>query len=76
MSEAKRYGRLEFIEEAGRDRSRNQLWKLRCECGKVVILRSYTVRSGRQKSCGCLRKQKLEDFKTRTFRGMLDEKGK
>ncbi len=74
MSESKKYGRLEFIEETGRDKHRNILWKMRCECGKEVILRSYTVKSGRQKSCGCLRKQRLEELKNRNYRGYIDEK--
>lgn len=67
MSESKRYGRLEFIEEAGRDRNNRILWRMRCECGSVVVLRDYTVRSGRQKSCGCLRKQKLKEMRELNF---------
>jgi len=30
-------------------------WFCRCECGKLVVIEGYSIRSGHAKSCGCLR---------------------
>lgn len=29
-------------------------WNCQCECGKIIIVRTSTLKSGRQKSCGCI----------------------
>lgn len=46
-----RFGRLTVIEEAGRDKHRNVIWKCRCDCGNE----SYVTRADlkKTKSCGC-----------------------
>ncbi len=31
------------------------LWKCLCDCGREAIIRGYDFKSGKQKSCGCLR---------------------
>ena len=38
---------------------KNRLWKCKCDCGKIVIKRSYYLTSGDTKSCGCLRRDLL-----------------
>jgi hypothetical protein len=45
---------------AGRSRHRRSLWKCICECGQVRIISDANLRSGRSKSCGCLK----SDLKT------------
>lgn len=53
----KRYGRLIFIDLAGFEGvlgRRRSLWKLQCDCGKVIVRSSNSVRSGNTSSCGCL----------------------
>lgn len=35
-------------------------WLCRCKCGNEKIIRLSNLKSGTTKSCGCLRKEKLE----------------
>lgn len=35
-------------------------WKFKCDCGNEIIARKAAVTSGRHKSCGCLRLEKLK----------------
>lgn len=52
-----KFGRLTVIERAGSDKRGEALWKLRCDCGNVVVSTSYHVRKGHILSCGCYRKE-------------------
>jgi hypothetical protein len=36
------------------DNGRVALWKCRCDCGNVKIVRSQSLRTGMSRSCGCL----------------------
>lgn len=47
-----RVGRLVGIEECGRDRFRNVLWRCKCDCGNETIVSSADLK--RTRSCGCL----------------------
>lgn len=52
-----RYGRLLVISFAGIAKTRQSLWRCRCECGgEVIILKSNLV-GGNTASCGCLRSE-------------------
>jgi len=44
----KRYGRLLVVG------FQNGKWECKCDCGKVTYVLGGNLRSGRQKSCGCL----------------------
>lgn len=48
------YGRLTVL---GRSHSaaNGAQWECRCECGKTVFVAGTNLRTGRQRSCGCLR---------------------
>jgi hypothetical protein len=35
-------------------------WSVQCDCGKIFITRSDSLRSGKTKSCGCLQKEKAK----------------
>ena len=48
-----RFGRLVAIERAGSTPKREASWLCQCDCGRVVIVPSYNLRSGNTKSCGC-----------------------
>ena len=50
----KKFGRLTALESKGRE-NHSSLWKFECECGKIVVLPATNVKSGKTKSCGCLR---------------------
>jgi hypothetical protein len=40
--------------------SKKSYWKVQCDCGKIFITRSDSLRSGKTKSCGCLQKEKAK----------------
>lgn len=54
----KRYGRLtvlEKTEETVRHGStRSPLWRCRCDCGNITLVRLDSLTSGNIKSCGCM----------------------
>lgn len=52
VSVGDRFGDLEVIAYMGKDKSRHHLWKCRCKCGKVFVIRSTTLRNGTRTSCG------------------------
>lgn len=39
-----------------------EYWKCRCDCGVEKTIRSYSLKSGATKSCGCLQKEKLAEI--------------
>lgn len=50
-----RFGRLVAIRYVRKDAIRNAIWLCRCDCGGTIETRSTRLRTGRTKSCGCLR---------------------
>lgn len=55
-----RFGKLTVLKEAYTRKSKHY-WLCRCDCGNEKIVEEYHLKSGRTKSCGCLRKQKLRE---------------
>lgn len=53
----RRFGRIVVLEDAGPGYPRNHYWKVRCDCGTVFEVAGSALRSGRTRSCGCLRKE-------------------
>ena len=49
-----RYGRLTVIEQNGRTKYKNVLWKCKCDCGNFTTVASNKLLQGKTKSCGCL----------------------
>lgn len=57
-----RFGSLTVLEPAEK-RGGQKYWKCRCDCGKETIVRQSYLKSGKTKSCGCLRtKTALENL--------------
>ncbi|MCK5610331.1 hypothetical protein KAR91_51135 [Candidatus Pacearchaeota archaeon] len=52
------FGRLTVLEDVGRDKYKNVLWRCNCSCGKEWITSSAKLRTGKAKSCGCLLKER------------------
>lgn len=50
----KKFGRLLVLSEAEKRNSYHPRWNCVCECGKMVDVLGYHLRSGATKSCGCL----------------------
>ena len=52
------YGRLIVLDRAESNKHGQPLWRCRCECGREVEVVGSSLRRGRMRSCGCLRKEK------------------
>lgn len=53
-----RFHRLTAIRPTNRRIGGNIIWECRCDCGRIVLVRSQHLIRGEQKSCGCLRRDK------------------
>lgn len=53
------FGRLTVLEQVPRISSEPIMWKCKCNCleGNIVNIRGGDLRSGKTKSCGCIRKE-------------------
>ena len=49
-----RFGNLTVINRAGTQHG-SVTWNCKCDCGKAVIAKSNTLKSGHTKSCGCMK---------------------
>ena len=47
-----RYGHLTVLEPAENIGTRTA-WRCRCDCGREAVVKTYRLRSGHTKSCGC-----------------------
>ena len=50
-----KFGRLTVLRRAENDKYGQAQWLCQCDCGNMVIIPGYRIRSGGSKSCGCLR---------------------
>lgn len=55
----KKFGRLTVLEYCCSKKG-NPVWKCKCDCGNIVYVYAYSLKSGNTKSCGCL-KSSLEE---------------
>jgi len=62
------FGRFTVLEEAGRDKHGQVLWKCKCECGEIRSVLSGNLRRGLTLSCGCLGVEKAK--KSNTIHGL------
>ena len=70
-----KFGRLICLEDVGRNKNGNVLWKCECECGNYAVVDSSSLKTGNTKSCGCLQKEIQEDFiKSNQDHGMCNTK--
>lgn len=51
----KKFGKLTVIEKEPYKKGKATIWKCICDCGNEVSVRGYCLRSGKTKSCGCIR---------------------
>ena len=52
--EGQRSGKLTVIEEVGRTKKGEALWRCRCDCGNEAVVSSKHLVNASTKSCGCL----------------------
>lgn len=50
------FGRLRVLKQVPPPRT-NTFWRCRCVCGRTVIVTGGNLRSGRSRSCGCLKRE-------------------
>ena len=56
----KRFGKLTVLEEYGRDKSGQILWRCLCDCGQYTTVLRGNLRSGITKSCGCFAREQAK----------------
>ena len=60
-----RYGMLTVKERYPVKDGLGAVWICECDCGNTVIVRGINLRSGNNRSCGCLREMPFEERKRR-----------
>ena len=61
-----RVNHLVVMSREGSDKNHNSLWRCRCDCGKEILVRGFTLRSGDIFSCGCESKRSTTHGESRT----------
>lgn len=56
----KKFGELTVIERAPIGRTSAALWRCLCSCGQYRVNKSYNIRTGVVKSCGCIRNKMVK----------------
>lgn len=54
-----RYGKLLVIGTAGKGSDGRVQWDCLCECGKHVFVKYHDLKTGKVKSCGCLKAERV-----------------
>lgn len=57
------FANLIAISYAGKNKHGNATWTFQCQCGNVITVPSYPVKTGRHKSCGCMTERKRQGGK-------------
>lgn len=58
----KKFGRLSVISKI-ENKNKEVFWNCVCDCGNLTEVSTYNLRSGKIKSCGCLRVDKGKELK-------------
>jgi hypothetical protein len=67
-----KYGRLTVTSFYGKKENRREnFWNCRCDCGNLVTVSGYKLRTGHTRSCGCLARELLGD--NRRTHGMANK---
>jgi len=54
------FGRLTVLHQTGKNDWGNSIWLCECECGEKKKVVYQRLTQGTTRSCGCLRKKKIE----------------
>lgn len=55
------YGQLIVIEETTSRCSGNRVFKCRCACGEITMVKGYHLKSGASRSCGCFSRERTAE---------------
>jgi len=56
-----RFGRLLVLKDVGRTKRNKVLWLCKCDCGKNIVVKAQSLRSGNTRSCGCYQKDRVKE---------------
>lgn len=59
----KQFGRLTVVEFVSAEKS-DAIYKFKCTCGNVIETTLHSVKDGNTKSCGCLKRDRFDTYKT------------
>jgi hypothetical protein len=59
-----RFGQLKVIERA-RNKGKDSAWRCRCDCGKEIEVRSFSLKNGDNQGCGCLQRKRVGEANTK-----------
>lgn len=59
--EGMKFGRLTVVGYDSRSKNGSSRWMCNCDCGKAIITRSDSLRSGSTLSCGCISREKASE---------------
>jgi len=65
-----RFGRLTVVKKSYVDKDNFVRWECLCDCGKTYFGRSYELRNGKVKSCGCLESENRHDIANKSTHGL------
>ena len=57
-----KFGRLTVLKRNSENLNGKPAWVCQCECGNIKIIRGTDLRSGKTLSCGCLQKERRQDY--------------
>lgn len=62
----KKYGKLTVIRYDHTNKTKGAFWLCSCECGCTTVVSGNRLRSGKTRSCGCLKRLAQENFGANT----------
>lgn len=69
-----RYGRLVVLSRAENNHRGDAQWLCQCDCGKQVVVKGISLRSGHTQSCGCLQKEAVSRQGIKNTESLIGEK--
>jgi len=77
-----KFGRLVVLEDVGRTKRQQVIWRCQCVCGNTVEVSSNSLRQGNTQSCGCYAKEQTSEAHKKDLTGqrfgrwlVLEERG-
>jgi hypothetical protein len=55
FQKGQRFGKLRIIGISNKSKNRQIWWRCKCDCGNITLVTARGLKSGDNKSCGCLR---------------------
>jgi len=66
----KKFGLLTVIKMSKTRKNNKVCWVCKCDCGNTHIVKAYCLKSGNTKSCGCLKRSGISNFRGFGYIGM------